>query len=161
MSKIYLKGVKMEFKNNVRNIVFFHIISPAILLLVILIYLIAPKIIEVKYAIAIILLFDFVSNIYTLFVTYNNIKLDKNSLILSKGLLNKKVYIIPYKKIKGVEKVGLRLPSFKSTNAIIPIHGLFYNPSRDKFKIYHSYIDDLDFGRFENELKKRIKNAKQ
>lgn len=161
MSQEYVfQDVKMEFKNNVRNIVLFHIISPAILFVSVLIYFLAPKIPEVNYAIIIVLSIDLISNIYTLFLTYNDIKLDKNSIFIKKGLINKKSYNIPYKKIKGIEKIGLRLASFKSTNAIIPLNGLFYNPERDKFKIYQGYIDDLDFEKFENGLSKKIKNVK-
>ena len=147
----------MELKNNIKNVVLFHILSPGILFLAILIYLLSPRTLAIKYAIIVILLVDLLWNICTLFLTYNEIKLDTNSIIITRGIINKKTNRVPLKNVKGIETEGLRLVGFKSTNAIILLHGLFYNPGRDKIKVYQGYIDDLEFEKFKDELRKRIR----
>ena len=149
----------MEFKNNIKNILLFHIISPGILFLVIVIYLLSNKTLGVRYAIIAILSVDFLWNICIILLTYNGVEINKNSIIITKGIVNKNTYRVPLKNVKGIETEGIGLPGFKSTNAIILVHGLFYNPKRDKIKVYKGYINDLEFENFEHELLKRIKNG--
>lgn len=151
----------MEFNNNKKNIVLFHIISPVFLLILLLLYSILPKSKEINYTILLLVLIDFLFNILTLFIVYNKITLNNKVVVVTRGLLTKKRITIKYKNIKEIEKTGLRKPGFKPFDAIIPLKGLFYNPKRDKLKIYKGYIDDLDFEKFEKELKKRIQYEKR
>lgn len=146
----------MEFKNSIRDIMLFNIISPAILLVALFIYFSLPQSSDRIYFIVLFLGLDFISNLYTLFKTYNTISMRKDTMTITKGIIGKKEYTFRYKDIKGIQLVGNRLPGWKRTNALIPLKGFFYNPKRDKFKIYHGCIHDLDFEYFERELRKRM-----
>jgi len=145
----------MDFKPNKLNLLFFNIISPIFLLAAIILYLSAP-LSAVIHLILIILSWNFLFNMLTLFTTYNEIKLTTNSIILIKGIIKKKRFTMQYKKIRSLWKTGLPLAGLKAFDAIIPVQGYSYNPKLDKFKMHKGSIDDLEFEKLENELEWRI-----
>ena len=146
----------MEFKTNLKNLVCFHLVSPWLAGVLILSYFFLRDTPGILTLFLILLAGDILLNLIIIFRTYAVVCLEKKSILIIRGFFHKKKQRVLYSQIKGIKRIGLRLPGFKPFNALILQKGIFYVPKRDTPKIFKSYIDDLEFDKLEKELLKKI-----
>jgi hypothetical protein len=144
----------MKFRNDNWNVFLFHIISPSFVLLSAVLIIFGSKTSLLLYSIAGLLLFDFITNIFTLIATYNQIDLKPSYLVITNGLINKKSISIVYSNIFSIERID-------NSFVFKPFSEICIRKIRpiDRNIIIHikkGYMSDSKFNELEKEIRATI-----
>lgn len=149
--------MKIVVRNNRKRIFLFHLVSPVFIIAVAIMLFTLPI---TSFSINIylsLLLFNIIFNLIILQKSFNDLILENNNLIVEKGFFNKKTFEIDLRNYSKIEYHKQDIPGLMALNSLF-----FLKPNfeRTTQRIYHSFIDDLDFEDLINEISRRLRQEK-